>query len=117
MDNETCKECSTIGGCPFSFTDESEKIQNYGCLPSPMDIIQMRVLFGKTWACHSNPTKPCLGALEYLRKKKLEFKVIDKVLLTEKSDWDKYCPPNPEFIRRIQKLEYADFQDFTSKVL
>ena len=50
----------------------------------------MRVLHGKTWACHSNPDKPCLGALNYLKKKGLPYKVKDKNLLTENSNWPDY---------------------------
>ena len=86
----TPDQCSTIGGCPFSFTDESETIQNYGCLPSPYDIIQMRVKHQKTWACHCNPNKPCAGAIKYLKENNLPHEVIDKELLTEKSDWHLY---------------------------
>lgn len=87
---ETCKECSTVGGCPFAYTEESEMIQNYGCLPSRFDIVNMRVEHGKTWACHSNPKKPCLGAINHLRENNLPFKVVDKELVTENSDWGKY---------------------------
>lgn len=87
---ESCKECSTTGACPFSFTDVSEQAQNYGCLPSPYEIVKMRVDYNKTWACHSNPNKPCLGALNFLKEKKLPFSVVDSKLVTEKDDWSEY---------------------------
>lgn len=80
------KECHSTS-CPFAFTDESEQIQNYGCLPTPTQIIQMRIKSNKTWACHSNDKKPCLGALQSLKEKGLPFKVIDINLVTEASDW------------------------------
>lgn len=88
---ETCKQCSTVGACPFAYNDYSEQAQNYGCLPSGQGIVRMRQNHGKSWACHSNPKKPCLGALNYMREKGLEFKVIDPILLTEQSDWHLYC--------------------------
>jgi len=88
--NESCKKCSTIGCCPFSFNEESEKVQNYGCLPTPIDIIEMRVKHGRTWACHSNKNKPCLGAINYLKKNNLPFKVINKEFITENMDWSTF---------------------------
>ncbi len=96
VDNESdicleCVKCSTVGACPFSFTRASESAQNLGCLPTPYEIICMRQKHGKTWACHSNPTKPCLGAILYMKANGLDFKVIDKNLLTENSDWGVYC--------------------------
>lgn len=87
---ESCKECSTVGGCPFAYTEESEQIQNYGCLPSRLDIVNMRVKSGKTWACHSNNKKPCLGAINHLKEKGLPFKVIDKELVNDGDDWTKF---------------------------
>lgn len=35
------RQCSTIGCCPFAFNDESEKVQGYGCIPTPYEIIIM----------------------------------------------------------------------------
>lgn len=96
-----CTECSTIGGCPFSFTDESEQIQNYGCLPTPYDILTMRVDYGKTWACHSNPQKPCLGALKFLKDKGLPFKVVDAELLTEESNWHHFIERKSDALKNM----------------
>lgn len=86
---ESTRQCSQ-NGCPLALTDVSEEIQNYGCLPTGMDILVMRHVHGKTWACHSNPDKPCLGGLLELRRRGLEYKVINKELLTEESDWHLY---------------------------
>lgn len=95
--NESCIECSIIGGCPFSFTEESEQIQNYGCLPTPRDIIHMRQAHGKSWACHSNPAKPCLGAIEWMKQHDLESKVIDTKLVTLDDDWGELCEKQTVF--------------------
>jgi hypothetical protein len=92
--NDMCniKECEQVF-CPFACTGESEKIQNYGCLPTPQDIVYMRVQHGKTWACHSEPTKACAGAIAQLKSKGLPYTVIDKQLLTESSQWHLYALP------------------------
>ena len=77
--------------CPFAFTEASERVQNYGCLPTPYEITVMRVKHGKTWACHSDTTQPCIGAIRHLKEHGLPYKVIDKELLTEESDWGRYA--------------------------
>ncbi|MDD5150841.1 MAG: hypothetical protein PHC28_10265 [Flavobacterium sp.] len=69
---------------------ESEIIQNYGCIPTPYGIVNMRVIHNKTWACHNNPIKPCIGAINYLKSKEKPYKIIDSNLLTESDDWHNY---------------------------
>jgi len=73
----------------------SEQAQNYGCLPEPWDIRNMRFHHGKTWACHSDPTKPCIGGLEFLKERNEPYKIIDTVLLTLDDDWSKFVQPVP----------------------
>lgn len=87
----TCNHRSAECTCPFAFTEESERVQNYGCLPTPYEIVVMRVEYGKTWACHDQPTRPCIGALRHLRSIGQPYKVIDLELVTEASDWAQYA--------------------------
>ncbi len=84
-DHSTC-ECS----CPFAFTEASEIVQNYGCLPSPMEIAAMRVYGGRTWACHSDITKPCIGAITFLKEHNLPHQVLDTRLVHEQHKWDEH---------------------------
>lgn len=76
--------------CPFALTDQSEYVQNLGCLPGPWEIITMRVKHGKTWACHEDPSKPCVGAIQHLKREGHPHKVIDPVLVTESSAWHQF---------------------------
>lgn len=80
------KKCHIDGGCPFSFTEECDIIQNYGCLPTPHEILHMKIVHDKTWACHDNTSKPCMGGLKYLKNEGLDYKVNDD-LVTEKDPW------------------------------
>ena len=82
------KECHTVGSCPFAYSFESERVQNYGCIPTPQDIITMRVKHDKTWACHSAESKPCLGAIKFLKREGLPYEVKELVSLDDK--WWEY---------------------------
>jgi len=62
--------------CPVNYGNEAtEMSQNYGCLPSPRDIIEMRALHGLTWACHDDTSKPCVSGVRLLKALKLPFKI------------------------------------------
>ncbi len=91
-------------GCPFAFTEESEKIQNYGCLPEPFDIVAMRVIKGKTWACHSDNNKPCLGALKFMKERNIECKIIDTTLINEKNIHPEHVEFTLHEAERVRKL-------------
>ena len=88
---ENRRKCCTEGACPFAYSEASEQAQNYGCIPAPIDIINMRVIHGKTWACHSNDTKPCLGAQLFLERNALPYKYNkEDELVTLDSEWWKF---------------------------
>lgn len=47
--------------CPFAFTEASETVQNYGCLPTPQDIMQMKARDNINWECHEHAGRLCAG--------------------------------------------------------
>jgi len=52
--------------CPFNYCHpESDQAQNYGCLPSSKDILDLKDNEGHNWACHSNPKRVCQGLAEH----------------------------------------------------
>lgn len=81
--------CYTLGSCPFAESEASEIAQGYSCLPTVFDIVEMRVNHGRTWACHSDVTKPCKGAIRHMREKGIDCTVIDSNLVHEDEDWSK----------------------------
>lgn len=68
--------------CPHALSDKSEYVQGLGCLPTPYETVQMRIKHGKTWACHANVDKPCIGTIDELKRIGQDFKVIDPHLVT-----------------------------------
>lgn len=77
-------------------TDASEQAQNYGCLPSPYEIVVMRRDHGKTWACHENISAPCAGAIRRLKEIGVDHRVIDPILVTERDDWTEFTTPKED---------------------
>lgn len=64
-------ECKT---CPFAFSDESENVQNLGCLPTPQEILRIKRDTGKNWACHDNESRPCAGYVRAARKLGIDYR-------------------------------------------
>lgn len=73
------KSCIT---CPFSSSDESAQVQNYGCLPEAHDCVKM-YREGKVWMCHSNEDRVCQGLKEHLKEDlKEDLKTNGKTIQT-----------------------------------
>lgn len=90
--------------CPFALTDASDIVQNYGCLPTPIEIIYMRVVHGKTWACHREPSKPCVGAIRALAACGLPCSVDDPELVTEQTNWGEFVGTQEEVLQPCSHL-------------
>ena len=52
---------SMCNSCPFNYTEESEMVQNYGCLRSKQEILELKDITGHNWACHCNNKRVCKG--------------------------------------------------------
>ena len=75
VDVEKYSDCNG-DGCPVNYGNETtEMSQNYGCLPSPYHIARMKAVENKTWACHANPEKPCIGGLHLCKALGISTKV------------------------------------------
>lgn len=61
--------------CPFSYNDDADQAQNYGCLPTRYDIIEMKEKSGHNWACHSDETVLCGGFARHLVEERLDLDV------------------------------------------
>lgn len=111
---ENRRSCCTKCACPFAYSEKSEQVQNYGCLPTSFDIVVMKVKYNKTWACHSNPDKPCLGSLLFLKDHGFKYKP-ESELITEDSDWYKYTEANEDEVKeirtQIQEIKFNKLKD------
>lgn len=75
------KMCS---GCPFGFSEESDYVNNLGCLPSPREILQLKKN-NVDWQCHSEP-HVCQGLVETLTGDSEEGRLNRKFYQVEKLD-------------------------------
>lgn len=60
--------------CPFSCSPEAEQAQNYACLPSPFEIMQIKAETGKNWSCHHNEDRLCAGFARECRERGIEYR-------------------------------------------
>jgi hypothetical protein len=61
--------------CPFSSNDKAEQVQNWGCLPTPYDIIKMKEKSGHNWSCHSDATVLCGGFARYVTENRPDLDI------------------------------------------
>lgn len=71
-------------GCPINVTSDKGDMNGNMCLPSYGEAIKWYKDTGKVWACHMNPTKPCLGFLIVAKEQGKRVSVNkNTVLITE----------------------------------
>lgn len=82
------KPCIT---CPFNFSsEEAEQVQNYGCLPTPTDIINLKKKHNANWACHysdSSNLKTCGGLIQVNKEAGLGFEITEDQPKIDYSRW------------------------------
>lgn len=57
---------SKCQGCPFNdgLTEEACEGQNYGCLPTPQEMISIHERYGVSLSCHDRQHMACVGLAE-----------------------------------------------------
>lgn len=73
--------------CPFAHSDEAEMAQNYGCLPTPQQIVEMKEKSGHNWACHSDETVLCGGFAKYIKRNRPDLNINEGQLISYET-WD-----------------------------
>jgi len=69
-------------GCPCTYTDESEQISNYGCLPDWNNLVEKYLNNEGIWKCHSRDV-PCGGLIQVLKMNNIPLDKNNKMLVTE----------------------------------
>lgn len=73
--NEEVGHKGACVSCPFNegMTAEADQAQNYGCLPTGYEIIQMKKRSGQNWACHSDENAVCAGLCHQAKPYELDL--------------------------------------------
>lgn len=109
------KKCNIDGGCPFAQSEESETIQNYGCLPTSFEILAMRIYKGKTWACHSDVNKPCKGGLDALKRYGYDNTIVRPLVKEEDLTIGIFCFEGDSVERLTARIAKVQREEITKK--
>jgi hypothetical protein len=61
-------------GCPFNINEISEQAQNWGCLPAPYEIMNIKRDYGFNWECHAGTGVMCGGFVAVCRDEHIDYK-------------------------------------------
>ncbi len=61
-------------GCPFNCNEISEQAQNWGCLPAPYEILNIKRNHGYNWECHAGTGSVCSGFVAACRDENIDYK-------------------------------------------
>ncbi len=86
-----CNHASPTCDCPFAETEAAVRIDNSGCLPTRRQIMRLRTELGKTWACHNDITKPCIGAMRALKDAGLPYKFEGGETLVSELEYEEFA--------------------------
>lgn len=73
---------TVCNGCPCTYTNESEIISNYGCLPDSMNLVEFYLTNKGIWKCHSKD-RVCGGLLHVLKLNNIPLDKNNQLLITE----------------------------------
>jgi hypothetical protein len=61
--------------CPFNapFVEEAAQAENYGCLPTGQEIVELKRKTGHNWACHDDESKVCAGLCAVAKESNLDL--------------------------------------------
>lgn len=73
--------------CPFNFfSEKSQEVSNYGCLPDPIDVKEIYEKLDGVWGCHETSTKdgnlkPCVGFITWMARMGTPVKIKGKTIV------------------------------------